>query len=165
MNSINGWNSKVNIKLTNSQFNKLKTAVKNKTGLTLRMNIKMFCEHNLHQDKKLSTEMRLKIICQYIQLFKTQISKTIQSDGFLGWLLSKLAGPLMKVAISLENNIFTPLGITSAASAIDAGIQKKIHCSGITTLTISNKEINDIIKIVEALEDSNNLLRGVTKTI
>ena len=71
----------------------------------------------------------------------------------------------MKVAISLENNIFTPLGITSAASAIDAGIQKKIHCSGITTLTISNKEINDIIKIVEALEDSNNLLRGVTKTI
>ena len=48
---------------------------------------------------------------------------------------------------------------------IDAGIQKKIHGSGTTTLIISNEEINDITKIVQALEDSDILLKGVTKTI
>ena len=71
----------------------------------------------------------------------------------------------MKVAISLAKNVLAPLGITAAASAIDAGIQKKIHGSGTTTLIISNEEMNDIMKIVQALEDSNILLKGVTKTI
>ena len=71
----------------------------------------------------------------------------------------------MKVVVPLAKNILAPLGITAAASAIDAGIQKKIHGSGNTTLIISNEEMNDIIKIVQALEDSNILLKGVTKTI
>ena len=53
---------------------------------------------------------------------RAQISKIIQSGGFLGSLLSKLAGPLMKVAIPLPKIVLTPLGITAAASAIDAGI-------------------------------------------
>ena len=70
----------------------------------------------------------------------------------------------MKVAIPLAKNVLAPLGITAAASAIDAGIKKKIHGSG-TTLIISNEEMNDIMKIVQALEDSNVLLKGVTKTI
>ena len=65
-----------------------------------------------------------------IKLSKAQITKIIQSGGFLGSLLSKLAGPLMKVAVPLAKNILTPLGITAAAAAIDAGIQKKIHGSG-----------------------------------
>ena len=71
----------------------------------------------------------------------------------------------MKVAILLAKNILAPLRITAAASAIDAGIQKKIHGSGTTALIISNEETNDIMKIVQALEDSNILLKGVTKTI
>ena len=71
----------------------------------------------------------------------------------------------MKVAIPLAKNILPPLGITTAASAIDAGIQKKTHGSGTATLIISNEEMNDIMKIVQALEDSNILLKGVTKTI
>ena len=71
----------------------------------------------------------------------------------------------MKVAIPLAKDVLAPLGITAAASAIDAGIQKKIHGSGTTTLIISNEEMNDIMKIVQALEDSNILLKGVTKTI
>ena len=71
----------------------------------------------------------------------------------------------MKVAVFLAKNILAPLGITAAASAIDAGIQKKIHGSGTTTLIISNEEMNDIMKIVQALEDSNILLKEVTKTI
>ena len=69
------------------------------------------------------------------------------------------------MAIPLRKIVLAPLGITAAASAIDAGIQKKIHGSGATTFIISNEEMNDIIKIVQALEDSNILLKGVTKTI
>ena len=79
---------------------------------------------------------------------------------FLGSLLSKIAGQLMKVAVPYEKNILASLGITAAASAKDAGIQKKIHGSGTTI-----EEMNDIMKIVQRLEDSNILLKGVTKTI
>ena len=57
------------------------------------------------------------------------------------------------------------MGITVAASVIDAEIQKKIHGSGTTTLIILNEEMNDIIKIIQALEDSSILLKWVTKTI
>ena len=60
-----------------------------------------------------------------IKLSKAQISKIIKSGGFLGSLLSNLAGQLIKVAIPLAKNVLAPLGITAAASAIDAGIQKK----------------------------------------
>ena len=101
----------------------------------------------------------------HLKLSRAYISKIIQSGGFLGSLLSKLAGPLMRVAVPLAKNILAPLGKTAAASAIDAVIQKKIHGSGTTTLIISNKEMNDIMKIVQALEDSNILLKGVTTTI
>ena len=71
----------------------------------------------------------------------------------------------MKVAFPLAKQILAPLGITAAASAIDAVIQKKIHGSGTKTLIISNEEMNDIMKIVQPFEDSNILLKGVTKTI
>ena len=62
-----------------------------------------------------------------LTLSKAQISKIIQSAGFLRSLLSKLAGLLMKVAVPLAKNILAPLRITAAASAIHAAIQKKIH--------------------------------------
>ena len=74
----------------------------------------------------------------------------------------------MKVAIPLAKRVLAPLGITVADSATDAGIQKKINGSGrlsSATLIISNKVMNDIIKVVQALEDSKILLKGVTKTI
>ena len=73
------------------------------------------------QDKK----AKLKNAFNNNKLSKAQISKIIQFGGFLGSLLSKLAGPLMKVAVPLAKNILAPLGITAAASVIDAGIQKK----------------------------------------
>ena len=101
-----------------------------------------------------------------LKLSKAQILKIIQSGKFSGSLLSKLAGPLMKVAVFWQKkNILVPLGITAAVSAIAAGIQKKIHGSEKTTLIISNEKMNDITKIVQALEDSNILLKGITKTI
>ena len=76
----------------------------------------------------------------------------------------------MKEAVPLVKNILAPLGITAAVSAIDAGIQKKkqkknmVQESGTTTL-ISNEEMNDIMKIVQALEDSNVLLKGSLKQL
>ena len=124
--------SKVNVKLTDTQLKKLKTAVKNNAGTTLRTSLKMLNENNLPHELLLTTRQKTKLrnalnnnMSTDIKLSKAQISKIIQSGGFLGSLLSKLAGPLMKVAIPLRKNIFAPLGITAAASAIDAGIQKK----------------------------------------
>ena len=137
--------SKVNCKLTNVQLNKFKKAVKSNEGATLRNAI----NNNLATDIKLS---------------KAQIKKLIQSGGFLGKLLSKLAGPLMKVALPLAKNVLAPLGLTAAMSAIYGSIQKKIHGSGIK-LIIEQEDMNDIIKIIGALENSGILLKGVSKTI
>ena len=162
----------VNAKLSDSQLNKLKSAVKTKQGTILRMNARMFNGNNLPHELLLTIRQATKLrspiknnISTDIKLSKAQILKTIQSGGFIGSLLSKIAGTLMKVAVSLAKNISALLGITAAASAIDAGIQKKIHGCGTTILIISNEEINDIMKIVQALEDSNILLKGVTKAI
>ena len=104
-----------------------------------------------------------------LKLSKAQINKIIQSGGFLGRLL----GPLLKTGLPLIKNVIKPLaksvliplGLTAAASAADAGIHEKILGSGNTTLIISNEEMNDIMKIVQVLEDSNILLKGVTETI
>ena len=75
-----------------------------------------------------------------IKISKTQTFKLIQSGRFLGSLLSKLAGPLMKVAVTLAKNILAPLEITAVASSIDTEIQKKIHGSGTKNLITPNKK-------------------------
>ena len=69
----------------------------------------------------------------------------------------------MKVAVPLAKNILA--GTTAAASTFNVGIQKKINGSGTTTVIISNKKMNDIMKIDLSLDDSNDLLKGITKTI
>ena len=73
----------------------------------------------------------------------------------------------MKSVISpLAKSVLIPLGLTAAASAADAGIHKKILGSGNTTiLIISDKHMDDVIKIVKSLEDSGLLLKGVTETV
>ena len=154
------------------KLKKTKDAVKDNAGTTLRINLKMLNGNDLPHELLLTTRQKTKLRNAFnnnmstdLKFSKAQITKIIQSGGFLGPLLSKLAGPLMKAAFPLAKNVLAPLGITAAASAIDAGIQKKIHGSGTTTLIISNEEMNDIMKIVQALEDSNILLKGVTKTI
>ena len=135
---------KVNVKLSNTQLKKLKDAVENNTGTTLRISFKMCNGNNLPHELLLMTRQKTKLRNTFnnnmstdIKLSKAQITKIIQYGGFLGSLLSKLAGPLTKVAVPLEKNILTPLGIIAAA-ATDAGIQKKIHGSGTTALIISN---------------------------
>ena len=82
----------------------------------------------------------------------------------MGKLLSKLAGPLLKVAMPLAKNVLAPLVLTAAMSAIDGSIQKKIHGSGVK-LIIEQEDMNNIMKIIEALENSGILLKGVSKTI
>ena len=65
----------------------------------------------------------------------------------------------------LVKSVLTPLGLTGAASAIDAAIQKNVFGSGITTLIILNQKINDIMKIVKSLEEFGLLIKGVSETI
>ena len=125
--------SKMNVKLSDRQLKELKPAVKNKTGVTPRMSLKLLDGNDLpHELLLLTTRQKKKLRNAFnnnmstdLTLSNAQISKIIQSGGFLGSLLSKLAGSLMKVAVPLAKNILVPLGITVAASAIDAGIQKK----------------------------------------
>ena len=120
--------NKINVKLSDTQIKKLKTAVTNKTGTTLRTSLKMFNGNNLPHELLVTTRQKKarnafnNNMSTNLKLSKAQISKIIQSGGFLGSLLSKIAGPLMKIAISLAKNLLAPLGITAAASAIDAGI-------------------------------------------
>ena len=119
--------------------------------------------HRLLLTKRQKTKLRNTFnnnISTDLKLSKAQISKLIQSGGFLESLLSKLVDPLMKVAVPLAKNVLAPIGFTAAVSVIDAGIQKKIHDSGTTTLITSNEEMNAIMKVVQALEDSNILLKG-----
>ena len=105
-----------------------------------------------------------------IKLSKTQLSKVVQSGGFLGRLLS----PFLKTGLPLMKNVTKPLaksalillGLTAAASTADTGRdKKKVLGSGGTTLIISNGEMEDIMKIVKSLEDSGLLLKGVSVTI
>ena len=158
--------SKINCKL-----NKFKKAVKSNEGATLRLGIKNFNKdelpHELFLTTRQSTKLRNAInnnLATDIKLSKAQIKKLIPSGGFLGKLLSKLAGSLMKVALPLAKNASAPLGLTAAMSAIDGSIQKKMHGSGIK-LIIKEEDMNDIMKIIEALENSGILLKGVSKTI
>ena len=99
-----------------------------------------------------------------IKLSKTQIKKIIQSGEFLGKILNILAGPLMKVALTLAKNVLAPLGLTAAMSAIDGSIQKKIHISGVK-LIIEQKDMKDNMKNIKALENSGISLKEVSKTI
>ena len=116
----------VNVKLSNSQLNKLKSAVKNKERTTLRMNARMFNGNNLPHELLLTTRQTTKLRNEIennlhadIKLSKAQISKIIQSGGFLG----KIIGPLLKTGLPLLKSVIKPLGLlglTATSSAIDA---------------------------------------------
>ena len=155
--------SSLNVKLSNSQLSKLKSAIKNETDVVFRISSNMVGNsndntnfpHELLLTKRQVANIR-KAFANHsstdIKLSKTQLSKMIQSGGFLGRVLGSLLKtglPLMKSVIKLLAKIFlTPLGLTIAASAADAGIHKKILGSGNnnnTTLIISNDEMDDIL--------------------
>ena len=171
----------LNIKLSNSQLNKLNSAIKNVNEVVLRLSSKMIGDNESNfPHKLLLTDRQVANIDKSfsnhsstdIKLSKTELSKMIQSARFLGRLL----GPLLKTGLPLTKNVIKPLaksvliplGLTAAVSAADAGIHKQILGSGhnnTTTLIISNDEIENIIKIIKSLEDSVLLLERVTKTV
>ena len=108
--------SKINVKLTDAQLKKLRTAVKDKTGKTLRMSLKMFAGDDLPHELLLTTRQKTKLRNAFnnnmstdLKLSRAQIFKIIQSGGFFGSLLSKLAGPLMKLAVPLGKKCFTSI--------------------------------------------------------
>ena len=142
----------LNVKLSNLQCNKLKSAIKNESEVVLRLSLNMIGDNetdfphqllltnrqvsNLHKafTNNSSTDFKLS---------KTQLSNMIQLGGFLGRLLGlllKTGLPLIKIVIKpLTKSVLIPLGLTGAASAADAGIHKKILESGhnnTTTLII-----------------------------
>ena len=173
----------LNVKLSNSQFNKLISAIKNETDVVLRLSSNMIGNsddntnfpHELLLTKRQVANLRkafAKNTSTDIKLSKTQLPKIVQSGGFLGRLLGPLLRtglPLMKSVIKpLAKSVLLPLGLTAAASAADAGIHKIILGSGHnnnTILIISNDEMDDILKIVKSLEDSGVLLEVLRETI
>ena len=182
--------NKINIKLSNSQLNKLKLATKNETEVIIRISPNMIGDSNDETNfphELLLTDRQVSSICKAltnnssanIKFSETQLSKMIQSGGCLGKLLDPLLKtglPLIKSVITpLAKSVLIPLGLTAAASAADAGIHKKILGSGCrhsssstshnTTLIISNKDMKDLIKIAKSLEDSVLLLNRVTESV
>ena len=179
----------LNVKLSNSQLNKPKSSIKNETDVVLRISSNMVGDSNDNTNfphELLLTNRQVANIRKAfanhssidIKLSKTQLSKMIQSGGFLG----KLLGPLLKTGLPLMKSVIKPLakivliplGLIAAASAADAGIHKKILGPGHpldlapphnnTILIISNDEMDDILKIVKSLEDCGLLLKGVSET-
>ena len=130
----------LNVKLSNSQLSKLKSAIKNETDVVLRLSSNMVSNssdntnfpHELLLTNRQVENIR-KAFANHsstdIKLSKTQLSKMIQSGGCLGRLL----GPLLKTGLALmksvikplAKSVLIPLGLTAAASVADAGIHKK----------------------------------------
>ena len=170
----------LNVKLSNSKLDKIKSAIEDGTKVVLRLSSNMIGD----SDDKINFPLELlltnrevanlrKAFANYlstdIKLSKTQISKKIQSAGFLGRLLGPLLKtglPLMKNVIKpLAKSVLIPLGLTAAAAAANAGIHRKILGSAIAILIKSNDEMKDIIGIVKLLEDSGLLMKAVSETI
>ena len=171
----------LNVKLSTSQLNKLKSAIKNENDIVIRLSLNIIGDSNDKGNfphELLLTNRQVSSIRKAfannssvdIKFSKAQLSKMIQSGGFLG----KLLGPLLKTGLPLMKSVITPLaksvliplGLTAAASAVDAGIHKKILGSGNnTTLIIYNEDMDDLIKIAKSFEDSSLLLKGVTESV
>ena len=128
----------LNVNLSSSQLNKLKSAIKNKTEVVLRLSSNMIGDnetnfpHILLLTNKQAINLRKTFTNKSstdIKSSKTQLSKMIQSGGFIGRLL----GPLLKTELPLIKNeikplaksFLIPLGLTAGASAAEAGIHKK----------------------------------------
>ena len=119
------------MKLSDSQLIKLKSAIKNETNVTLRISSNVIGNSNDNTNfpnNLLLNDRQVANICKAfsnnlsrdVKFSKTQLLKMMQSGGFLANLLSKLAGPLMKVAMPSAKNVLAPLGLNAAMSAIDA---------------------------------------------
>ena len=123
----------LNVKLSNSQLSKLKSSIKNESEVVLRLSPNMIGDNeNNFPHKLLLTNRQLANIRKAFGNHSStdiKLSKMIQLGGFLGRLLGPLLRtglPLIKNVIKpLTKSVLTPLGLTAAAAAADAGIHKK----------------------------------------
>ena len=157
----------------NLPLNKLKSAMKNEIDVILRLSSNMIGNsddetnfpHKLLLTNRQVANLRKAFATRTstdIKLSKAQLTK-MQKGGFL-----RFSAPLLKSGLPLLKSVIKSLGIlglTAAASATDAAINKKILGSGTTTLIISNDELNGILKRVKSLEDSGVLLKGVSEIV
>ena len=123
----------LNVKLSNSQLNKLKSAIENGTDLVLRLSSNMVGnsddEDNFPHEVLLTSRQTLSLRKAFnnhksadIKFSKAQLTK-MQKGGFL-----KILRPLLKSGLPLLKSVVKPLGmlgLTAAASATDAVINKK----------------------------------------
>ena len=162
--------NEVRANLSESQIAKMKNALKNRVGVTLRLSREMLgTDEEQFPHVLMMTDRQVEKLRSGgsfdIKFSKTQITKMSQSGGFLGTLL--------KFGIPLLKNVLAPLALTSAMSAADAGIQKKIRGSGTKggkldnsdiTITISSKDMGDIMEIIHMLEENGILVNGTAET-
>ena len=167
----------LNVKLSNSQLNKLKAGIKYGAKVTLEISSNFVGDSNDANNfphKWLLTNTQVLRLCKTfennsspnIKLSKTQLHQIGQSRGSLGRLL----GPLLITGLPLIGNVLEPLAksvlmplrLTVAALATEAANHKKMFESGVATLITLNEEINDVMKIVESLEESGFLIKGVS---
>ena len=164
----------LNVKLSNSQLNKLKSAIKNETVVILRLSTNMIGnsddEANFHHKLLLTNRQVANLRKAFanhtstdIKLSKAQLAKR-QKGEFLRFLT-----PSLKSGLPLLKSVIKPLGmlgLTAVALATDSAINKKNLGSGNhATLIISNDDMQDLLKIVKSLEDNGLLLDGITETI
>ena len=169
----------LNLKLSNSQFNKFKSGIKNGTDVTLKICSNVIGgsnDENNFPHKLLLTNTEVSRLRKgftnsssaNIKLSKTQLHKIGQSGG----CLDRLLGPLLKIGLLLIGKVFKPLTKSvliplelTATATKDATIHKKMFGSGVATFIVSNEEMNDIMKIVKSFEVLDLLIEGVSETI
>ena len=164
----------LNVKLSNSQLNKLKSAIKNGIDVVLRLSSNMIGNSDDEATFPYKLLLTIRQVANIrktfanhtstdIKLSKTKLTK-MQKGGFLRFL-----APLLKSGLSLSKSVIKPLGmlgLTAAPSATDAAINKKICGSGNHTIfIISNNDIQNLLKMVKPLEDSGMSLDGITETV
>ena len=177
---MNQYNT-LNVTLSNSQLDKLKSAIKNGTGVTFDLSSNIIGDSNDENNfphKLLLTNTHVSRLCKAfsngssanIKLLKTQLHKIEQSGGLLGRIL----GPLLRNRLPLiwsllkplAKNVLIPLGLAAAAAlATDAAIHKKMFGAGTTALIICNEEMNGIVKIVKSLDECGLLIKFVSEAI
>ena len=163
----------LNVKLFNSQLNKLKSGIKNGTEVNLKISSNVVGDSNdgINFPHKLllsNTQVsRLRKAfgngsSANVKLSKAQLRKIEQSRGFIDNLL----GPLLKAGLPLTGNVLKPLAKSVLIPlGLTAAIHNKLFWSGNTTLIIFNEKMNDIMKIVKSLEKSALLIKGVSEII
>ena len=166
--------NKLNVKLSKSQLNKLKSAIKNETDVILRVSSNMIGNSDDETNfprKLLLTNRQVanlrKAFANHtsadIKLSKAQLTK-MQKGGFLRFL-----APSLKSGLPLLKRVIKPLGMlgfTAVASATDAARNKKVLASGNhTTLIISNDDLNNLLQVTKSLENSGILLDAITESV